>query len=148
LKRLTIYLLTLLLLSGCSSSNKTQDNTVTSKDFIPVTSEEEASTNGIEYENVTSEEAQELIANGEVSIIDVRNIEAYSKTHIPNAKHLPFDELEARQSELNKDEAYLIVCVAGKTSEKASTLLAESGYTNIFNLTGGMDQWTGEVTDK
>ncbi|WP_404331080.1 rhodanese-like domain-containing protein [Mesobacillus maritimus] len=148
MKRLTIYFIAFILLSGCTSGDETQEKSATSEDFIPVTSEEETTTNGIEYENVNSEEAQELIANGEVSIIDVRSIEAYSKTHIPNAKHLPFDELEARQSELHKNEAYLIVCVAGKTSEKASTLLAENGYTNIYNLSGGMDQWTGEVTVK
>jgi rhodanese-related sulfurtransferase len=147
-KRLLIYLIGMILLSGCASGEEGQDKRNTREDFIPVTSEEEANTSGIDYVNVTSEEAQELIANGEVSILDVRSVDAYSKGHLPDAKHIPFDELDARQSELKKNEAYLIVCVAGKTSVKASTLLAKNGYTNIYNLDGGMDQWTGEVTEQ
>ena len=38
----------------------------------------------------------------------------------------------------NKSEEIIVVCTAGLRSASAATLLAEAGYTNVRNLTGGL----------
>ncbi|RSK28276.1 rhodanese-like domain-containing protein [Bacillus sp. HMF5848] len=96
------------------------------------------------YEDVSVEKAQEMIANN-VTVIDVRTEEEYAAGHIPNALLMPLHELENRLGELNKGTEYVIVCRSGNRSAQASKILVDNGFTSIFNMLGGMNQWTGEV---
>jgi rhodanese-related sulfurtransferase len=49
------------------------------------------------------------------------------------------------QSELDKNEKYILVCRSGNRSATASKLLIEKGFKEIYNLSGGMNGWSGEV---
>jgi rhodanese-related sulfurtransferase len=102
--------------------------------------------NGMEgYQDVSTEEAKELIDNQEVVVLDVRTTEEFQAGHIPNATLLPLQELEQRLSELIKDESYLVVCRSGNRSAQASEILTNNGFKNIYNMTGGMGSWAYEV---
>ncbi|MCL6572807.1 MAG: rhodanese-like domain-containing protein, partial [Bacillus sp. (in: Bacteria)] len=125
------------------TSASTQEKTVNTGEYKSVSEE----TVSKQFKSITSDEAKEMISDGKVFILDVRSQEGFSESHLANAQNIPLKELEAKISELDKNETYLIVCKTGKTSEMASTLLAENGYKNIFNLSGGMDTWNGEVVD-
>ncbi|WP_072889069.1 rhodanese-like domain-containing protein [Ornithinibacillus halophilus] len=95
--------------------------------------------------DVSVDEAKDLLDDEEVVVLDVRTIEEYSQGHIPNAQLLPLQELEARLSELNEDQKYLVVCRSGNRSAQASTILIQNGFQNIYNMTGGMNNWPYEV---
>ncbi|MBM4765182.1 rhodanese-like domain-containing protein [Bacillus sp. B15-48] len=97
------------------------------------------------YENISITEAKQLIDDSEVTILDVRTPEEYNEGHIPNATLLPLQELEGRLNELNKEETFLIVCRSGNRSTQASKMLTEHGFANVYNMTGGMNDWTYEV---
>ncbi|HLO13099.1 MAG TPA: rhodanese-like domain-containing protein [Pseudoneobacillus sp.] len=97
------------------------------------------------YHNITSKEAKELIDNQKVVILDVRTPEEFQEGHIPDATLLPLQELEARMNELEKDETYLVVCRSGNRSSQASDMLAKNGFTNIYNITEGMNNWLYEI---
>lgn len=153
MKRLTILLIITLLLGGCSEIENTADKAGGTTDKAPVSEgyspdkNDEKAVTGEEFKTITAEEAMEMIAAGGIQIIDVRSEEGYSESHIPNAQNIPLKEMEENDIELDKNGTYLIVCKVGKTSEKASKLLAENGYKNIYNLSGGMDGWKGEVVN-
>jgi rhodanese-related sulfurtransferase len=119
MKKLTIILFALLLLAGCS---------------------------GASYKTVSADKAKDMIKNHKLQIIDVRSAEEFAEGHIPNATLIPLDELEQNESKLDKNKTYLMVCRSGNRSSQASDLLANKGYKNIYNLSGGMNEWTGEVT--
>ncbi|HAQ08227.1 MAG TPA: rhodanese-like domain-containing protein [Bacillus bacterium] len=153
MKRLTILLIITLLLGGCSDIEDKADKAEGTTGEAPATEgyspdiDDENTVDGEEFKTITAEEAIEMIEAGGIEIIDVRSEEGYSESHIPNAQNIPLKEMEENGIELDKNGTYLIVCKVGKTSEKASKLLAESGYKNIYNLSGGMDGWQGEVVN-
>ncbi|MGG3957617.1 rhodanese-like domain-containing protein [Bhargavaea massiliensis] len=39
----------------------------------------------------------------------------------------------------------MVVCRLGNRSAQASKLLVKEGFTNIYNMNGGMNEWKGEV---
>lgn len=94
------------------------------------------------YQDVSVNEAKQLIDENKVVVIDVRTQEEFQEGHIPNAKLLPLQEIEKRLEELDKDETYLIVCRSGNRSAEASEILTNNGFANIYNMTGGMGSWT------
>jgi len=97
------------------------------------------------YTDVSVDEAKEMIDNGEVEVIDVRTPEEFAAGHIPGAKLVPLQVLESMQSELNKEQKYVVVCRSGNRSTEASGILSENGFKNIYNMTGGMNEWTYDI---
>lgn len=97
------------------------------------------------YTNVSVDEAKEMIDNGEVEVIDVRTPEEFNAGHIPDSKLMPLQVIEGMLSELDKDKKYLIVCRSGNRSAEASGILAENGFKNIYNMTGGMNDWKYDI---
>ena len=79
-----------------------------------------------------------------LNIIDVRESDEVAQGIIPNAIHIPLGEIENRQSELNRDISYVMVCKAGGRSGMACEILSDSGF-DVTNMTGGMMAWEGEV---
>ena len=83
-----------------------------------------------------------MARNGSV-MIDVREaaelaVLAYDVDGILN---IPMTEIEARFNEIPKDKKVIVACRNGNRSMKAATFLANKGYTNIYNLEGGIKGW-------
>jgi rhodanese-related sulfurtransferase len=97
------------------------------------------------YKNVSTEDAKELIDNNEVIVLDVRTPDEFQGGHIPNATLIPLQELENRLNEIDKGKTYLVVCRSGNRSTQASEILSSNGFSNIYNMTGGMNNWTFEI---
>ena len=97
------------------------------------------------YSNVTAEKAKQLIDNKEVVVLDVRTPEEFEEGPIPNSILVPVQELEFRLNELGKEEHYLVVCRSGNRSTQASEILINNKFTNIYNMTGGMNNWPYEI---
>jgi len=81
-------------------------------------------------------EAKEIYEfNDAVVLLDVRNQDEFDEISIPGSVLIPVDELESRLSELpDKDAIIIVYCRAGRRSEVAANILAENGFTNIFNM--------------
>lgn len=97
------------------------------------------------FKNVPTEEAKQLIEDKKVVVLDVRTPEEFEGGHIPNALLIPLQELEGRLTELKKDESYLVVCRSGNRSAQASEILINNGFSSIYNMTGGMNDWSYEI---
>ena len=100
---------------------------------------------GTTFENVTTENAKELIDEEKVIILDVRTPEEYNSGHIPGSELIPLQVLEGMSEELEKDKNYLLVCRSGNRSQQAAEILAAKGFKNVYNMTGGMNEWTYEI---
>jgi rhodanese-related sulfurtransferase len=92
---------------------------------------------------VTVAQAQELVKNPQVTILDVRTPQEFEKGHIAGAKLIPIAELNDRITELNpvKDKEILVYCYAGNRSKTACGILEKNGFPAIKNLQGGITAW-------
>ncbi|GGN64747.1 MULTISPECIES: sulfurtransferase TusA family protein [Oceanobacillus] len=79
-------------------------------------------------------------------ILDVREGAEYAFGHIGGAKSIPLGELESRMKELDKDEEIYVVCRTGNRSDLAAQLLADNGFTKVYNVLPGMNGWNGKIT--
>ena len=102
---------------------------------------------GSSYEQITQEEAKEMMDTEEVIILDVREQDEYDSGHIPSAVLLPvgtIDEDTAAEVIPEKDTTVLVYCRSGNRSKTASSTLAELGYTNVYEF-GGINTWPYET---
>lgn len=83
---------------------------------------------------------------GEGILLDVREAAEYAFGHIEGAKSIPMGELDSRMDELDKEQAIYVVCRTGKRSDLAAQLLANNGFSKVYNVLSGMNQWTGKIT--
>ncbi|MEH7249666.1 rhodanese-like domain-containing protein [Neobacillus niacini] len=100
---------------------------------------------GAAFENVTVEKAKEMIDEEKVIILDVRTPEEYNSGHIPGSELVPLQVLEGMSEDLDKDKSYLLVCRSGNRSQQAAEILTSKGFKNVYNMTGGMNEWTFEI---
>lgn len=80
-------------------------------------------------------------------IVDVRDKEAFAKSHIPMAINLPLQELQAGNISLPKGKVILVYCETGGASTLAARILSEKGY-KVINTVGGLAQYRGALTRK
>ena len=75
---------------------------------------------------------------GEIQVVDVREQEEYDALHLDGVTLLPLSELVDRYTELDKAQAYHVICKSGRRSARACQFLEEEGY-DVTNVQGGMD---------
>lgn len=78
-------------------------------------------------------------------ILDVREAAEYAFGHIEDAKSILMGELASRLEELNPNEEIYVICRTGNRSDLASQLLAENGFTKVYNVLQGMNEWNGKI---
>ena len=97
---------------------------------------------GEENRTITTNEAFELINNG-ATIIDVRTAEEFDTGHIKDAINIPVDMIGTLN--YDKDTLLIVYCASGVRSLQAFNELNKLGYTNVYNLDGGLLNWGGEL---
>ena len=82
-----------------------------------------------------------------VVILDVREQHEFDEGHILNAVLLPvgtITEDAAKAVIPAKDSKVLVYCRSGNRSKTASQMLAELGYTEVYEF-GGINTWPYEI---
>lgn len=97
------------------------------------------------YTNIDSNKAMELLNDGNVIIIDVRDSDEYNTGHISNSINIPLSNIE--NIDYNKDQAIILYCATGVRSLQAIDMLSKNGYTNLYNLDGGLLNWGFELEE-
>jgi rhodanese-related sulfurtransferase len=90
---------------------------------------------------VTPQQARELIARGEVEVVDVRDPAEWYGGHIAGARLVPLDQLRSNPKSALARDGVVFVCAAGVRSQTAARIAAQSGLTRVYNLSGGTRGW-------
>ncbi len=91
---------------------------------------------------ISPEEVRDKIEGGEpLLLLDVREAWEYAVAHIPDSIHIPLGELPVRIGELSCDGEMVVLCHHGIRSMTALAFLVKQGFTQIKNLTGGIDAY-------
>ncbi|HCL55815.1 MAG TPA: dehydrogenase [Spirochaetia bacterium] len=78
------------------------------------------------------------------TVIDVRSLEDYEKGHIPDALHIPFQELKEKSKDFRKSKPIVVHCNKGTTGNAAQNLLINLGFQKVYNLSGGYQNWKNQ----
>ncbi len=76
-------------------------------------------------------------------VIDVREMHEIATGKMPAAVPLPLGTLPAKVHELPKHEKLVLVCRSGARSAHACQFLQQHGFSDVYNLRGGMMAWVG-----
>jgi rhodanese-related sulfurtransferase len=78
-------------------------------------------------------------------LLDVRQDWETRLCRLPNAVHIPIEEIELRVDELNRDDDIVVYCHQGVRSAAVAEYLRSLGFTSVRNLSGGLDSWARTV---
>ena len=96
---------------------------------------------GEPFKRINTVAAKELIEEGTVAVIDVRNPDEYEAGHVPGAKLIPIDDLFSRVDELESGKQLMFVCAVGVRSALACEVAVACGHSDVYNLEGGTEAW-------
>ena len=88
---------------------------------------------------------EELQSDQPPALLDVRQPEEYDLVRLESAQHIPLGELRDRLEELDASRRWVVYCKSGRRSAKAVAMLAEQGFAEAVNLTGGILDWVDQV---
>ena len=91
---------------------------------------------------VSAMQAVRLMNQGAL-VIDLRPKDAFDAGHIGDARNVPAADLEAQAASLKKwrDKNIIAYDEAGSGGAGAARTLAKLGFTQVFNLEGGLNAW-------
>ena len=93
------------------------------------------------FKRISAEEAKEMIDQGNVQIVDVRQPGEYAAAHISGVTLIPVDEIFGRIDEVSEDKEIIFHCAVGVRSALACEIAAAMGRTRCYNMEGGIDAW-------
>lgn len=93
---------------------------------------------------ISVEELKQKLESGEkINLIDCREPHEYEEANL-GGKLFPLGKIQTMQVEdieHLKDEEVIIHCRSGKRSMMACLILEQLGFTNTYNVTGGIVAW-------
>ena len=95
------------------------------------------------YETLDQSTAyKELMTDSSINLIDVREPSEFATGYIFGAQLIPLNTIESTIENiiLEKDTKIFVYCRSGNRSAQAAQILADLGYTNVFDI-GGIIDW-------
>ncbi len=84
------------------------------------------------------------ISDSSVVLMDVRTPGEFASGHIAGATNLDFESgvFDQEIQKLDKSKVYAVYCRSGNRSGQATAIMAKDGFKAIFNLDGGIINWS------
>lgn len=88
-------------------------------------------------------EATRLMNQPGALVLDVREDAEFASGHLPKARHIPLAQLGTRIGEIAKfkEKPVIVTCRSGARSGSACRALRNAGFTQVYNLKGGVPAW-------
>ncbi|NQX92358.1 MAG: rhodanese-like domain-containing protein, partial [Flavobacteriales bacterium] len=81
----------------------------------------------------------------DVIYLDAREQKEYDVSHIEDAICVGYDTFDmASVANLDKSKPIVVYCSIGYRSNEVAAKLEEAGFENVYNLYGGIFQWTND----
>ena len=88
---------------------------------------------------------QARIAGEAPFVLDVREDHELKIAVLSDTHHIAMGDIASRYSELPTDTDIIVMCRSGKRSMKVCEQLVSMGYQRVFNLRGGILEWSEQI---
>jgi rhodanese-related sulfurtransferase len=78
-------------------------------------------------------------------LLDVREPSEYQTCHIDGSVLAPMNTIPARAQELDPETDTVVICHHGARSFQVALFLERNGFSNLYNLQGGVNAWANQV---
>lgn len=102
---------------------------------------------------VDAKQFNELTADADTIVVDMRNHYEYEVGHFENAIEIPSDTFREQLPMAadilrdKKDKNIIMYCTGGIRCEKASAYMLHNGFKNVFHLEGGIINYANKVKE-
>ncbi len=93
------------------------------------------------FKELDPHKAQEMVEEGSVNVIDIRDPGSYSAGHIPSAVSLNDTNVKEYIESADKEKPLIVYCYHGITSRGAAEYLSQNGFKEVYSMTGGFEAW-------
>lgn len=99
------------------------------------------------FKNLSATSAVALLDEG-ATIVDIRDANSFSNSHIVSAFNLNNDNLPAFLEQANRQNPLIVCCYHGISSQSAAEFLAGQGFDDVYSLEGGFEHWRMQFSDR
>lgn len=78
-------------------------------------------------------------------VLDVRENWEREAARLAGTLDIPMAQVPQRLADLPRDRQIVVMCHGGVRSQQVAGFLAQSGFSQVANLTGGIHAWACEV---
>lgn len=98
------------------------------------------------FKTITPGQLEERLRGGDAPlVVDVREPEEFELARVEGARLMPLSRFEEWAATLDPAAETVFMCHHGIRSAQVCALLSRHGFTNLYNLVGGIDRWSCEV---
>lgn len=93
--------------------------------------------------NLGAQDFQAKVKEAGVITLDVRTSGEFMTGHIENAINVDVEAMnfDSEIAKLDKSATYAVYCRSGRRSQLAVDRMKDAGFTNLFNLNAGVEDW-------
>lgn len=96
--------------------------------------------------DITPQELKARLDQGEdIFILDVREVAEAQVCKLAGSTLIPLGQLASRLGELDPNREIVVHCKLGGRSAKAADFLRSACFSQVKNLTGGIDAWAQKI---
>jgi rhodanese-related sulfurtransferase len=98
--------------------------------------------------NLSQQDLATKLQDESVVLIDVRTSTEVASGYIPEAEYfidINGADFEQKIAELDTTKTYVIYCRSGARSGRAASYMSQNGFTEVYNLEGGILNYPGKL---
>lgn len=122
-----------------------QPTITTLADYRVVCADSTEELTGSIMKEISPTELKALVESDNITLIDVREPYERDICSIAGSVHIPLASLKDHMAEIDPSKTMICHCKGGGRSATACQQLAEAGFTDVYNLKGGINAWIDEV---
>lgn len=93
------------------------------------------------YQCISIDQANQLIQEGEVTILDIRDPQSFMQGHINHSINVTNNNVEEVIRGADKNKPLIIYCYHGNSSQSAAEYFYNMGFEMSYSVNGGYEQW-------
>ncbi len=98
------------------------------------------------FTHISAAKAKQMISEREVTVVDIRDPEAYATAHIEHARLVNNGNIASFVQEADFSLPLLVYCYHGNSSQGVAVFFAGEGFKEVYSLDGGFDAFAALKT--
>ena len=96
------------------------------------------------FQRINKQQAQELLKDENVKLVDIRDTASYNDGHLKSAIHLTQSKIGEFIETTPKEAPILVICYHGNSSQTIAQYLSSCNFTSVYSIDGGYEGWINE----